>query len=159
MYSNDNLDQNVLDNRSKILNLLVSTFKYLRKPKPEIELESVPAFSIPNIAYSRQHLRKSSPTSAKVNQSLLPTCSKSARKKVPGNHQNSFCSNSGWLTSIIMMTSTRRVIDAFRTRTYVSAIFSPLAGHTNVNHSLCMNPSAQPYQCPDTGWHSFHQNR
>jgi hypothetical protein len=35
MFSNYNVDQNPLDNRSKTLNLLISTFKYQRKPKPE----------------------------------------------------------------------------------------------------------------------------
>lgn len=35
MFSNNNLDQNFLDKESKVLNLLVSTFKYRRKPKPQ----------------------------------------------------------------------------------------------------------------------------
>lgn len=35
MFFNNNLDQNLLDNRSKILNLLVSTFTYRNKPKPK----------------------------------------------------------------------------------------------------------------------------
>lgn len=35
MFSNNNLDQNFPDKESKVLNLLVSTFKYRRKPKPE----------------------------------------------------------------------------------------------------------------------------
>jgi hypothetical protein len=35
MCYNNNLDQNLLDNRSKVLNLLISQFKYKRKPKPE----------------------------------------------------------------------------------------------------------------------------
>jgi len=158
MCYNDNLDQNVLDSKSKVLNLLVSTQVSMQTQTEEPRRNQGQLLQSKVQLTVRQHWKNWSLTSVKANQSLLLSYSKSARRRVQGSHLNIFLSTSGWSISITTMTSTGRATVAYRTRTCVSPTYSGFVGRSNVNHSWCMNPSAQPDYYHDTGWHSFRLN-